>query len=240
MVCSRVSVPTVEIVGYVGRALATNNTGKLIPYMMQSLLLLIAPVLFAASLYMTLSRVIRAVEGERYSFIPPRWLTRIFVCSDIFGFIIQGSGAGLLANTKSSSSATTGNNIIIAGLVFQIITFALFISAAVVFHVRARGRVDSEKFRNIPWQSMLVMLYVTSKCIIARNVFRVVEYGMGQDGYFLNHEWSVYVFDGVLMLATMLCFAWRYPSSLRQRKSSDSGVELITGENEWRPTKIGV
>lgn len=67
----------VEIIGYIGRALAYNQTGELGPYIMQSVLLLLAPVLFAATLYMTLGRVITAVRGEQYSFIPPRWLTRV-------------------------------------------------------------------------------------------------------------------------------------------------------------------
>lgn len=41
----------VEAVGYVGRALAYNATGELIPYVLQSTLLLLGPILFAASLY---------------------------------------------------------------------------------------------------------------------------------------------------------------------------------------------
>lgn len=59
--------------------MAYSNTGKVMPYVIQSLLILLAPILFAASLYMTLSRVIRAVDGGSYSPIAPRWLTRIFV-----------------------------------------------------------------------------------------------------------------------------------------------------------------
>ncbi|KAH8683662.1 RTA1 like protein-domain-containing protein, partial [Ilyonectria robusta] len=84
-----------ETVGYVGRALAHDKTGKLIPHVLQSTLLLLAPILFAASLYMTLSRVIRAVGGQSCSMIAPRWLTTVFVFSDVFSFIVQASGAGL-------------------------------------------------------------------------------------------------------------------------------------------------
>lgn len=42
----------VETVGYIGRALAYSSTGELIPYVLQSTLLLLGPILFAASLYM--------------------------------------------------------------------------------------------------------------------------------------------------------------------------------------------
>lgn len=56
----------VETVGHVGRFLAYDKTGELIPYMLQSIFLLLVPILFAASLYMTLGRVIRALDGEQY------------------------------------------------------------------------------------------------------------------------------------------------------------------------------
>jgi hypothetical protein len=65
---------------------------KLGPFIIQSLLLLVAPALFAASIYIILGRVILLVDGERYSLIRQRWLTTIFVCGDVFSFLIQGGG----------------------------------------------------------------------------------------------------------------------------------------------------
>lgn len=41
------------------------------PYVLQSALLLLAPILFAASRYMTLARVIRATKGASFSIIAP-------------------------------------------------------------------------------------------------------------------------------------------------------------------------
>lgn len=58
----------------------------------QSLLLLVAPALFAASIYMELGRIVLATEGDHALFVPRKWLTKIFVCSDIFTFLMQGSG----------------------------------------------------------------------------------------------------------------------------------------------------
>ena len=79
----------VELVGYLARAWAQKNTDKLIPYAIQVVLILIAPALMAASIYMTLSRLMRGIEAERLSFIPIRWLTKIFILGDVLSFLIQ-------------------------------------------------------------------------------------------------------------------------------------------------------
>ena len=33
---------------------------------------------------------------------------------------------------------------------------------------------------------------------MARSIFRVIEYAMGQKGYLLSHEWTMYTFDSLL------------------------------------------
>lgn len=61
---------------------------------------------------------------------------------------------------------------------------------------------------------------------MTRNLFRVVEYAIGHDGYLLGVEWGVYVFDAALMTVTMGWFLWRYPSQLKLAlKARESGVE---------------
>lgn len=62
------------------------------PYILQSLLLLLAPAFFAASIYMELGRIITLVDGEHLSMIRKQRLTKIFVCGDVFSFLVQGAG----------------------------------------------------------------------------------------------------------------------------------------------------
>lgn len=59
---------------------------------MQSTLLLIAPALFAASIYMELGRIIVMVKGEQFSLIRIGWMTKIFVAGDVLSFLMQASG----------------------------------------------------------------------------------------------------------------------------------------------------
>jgi hypothetical protein len=70
------------------------------PYVMQSSLLLIAPALFAASIYMTLGRIIVLVNGEKYSIIRVNWLTKIFVAGDVLSFLMQSSGKSIYDTSR--------------------------------------------------------------------------------------------------------------------------------------------
>lgn len=62
------------------------------PYIMQNVLILIAPALMAASIYMILGRIILLTEGEHHALIRRRWLTKIFVFGDVASLLLQSSG----------------------------------------------------------------------------------------------------------------------------------------------------
>ncbi len=62
------------------------------PYILQTLTILLAPILFSASIYMVLKRVIIMTGAEKYSLIRATWLTRVFVGGDILSFLIQAAG----------------------------------------------------------------------------------------------------------------------------------------------------
>ncbi|XEV05659.1 hypothetical protein FSHL1_010946 [Fusarium sambucinum] len=84
-----------EVIGYIGRVLNTNEEPgcwTMGPYIMQSVLILIAPALFAASIYMILGRIILLTDGEHHSLIPRKWLTKLFVFGDVASFMLQSSG----------------------------------------------------------------------------------------------------------------------------------------------------
>jgi hypothetical protein len=84
----------VEVIGYAGRAKSGGESPNwtLGPYIIQAILLLVAPALFAATIYMELGRIVIMVEGESRTTIPHRWLTKIFVIGDVLSFLFQGGG----------------------------------------------------------------------------------------------------------------------------------------------------
>jgi hypothetical protein len=72
------------------------------------------------------------------------------------------------------------------------------------------------------------VLYTVSALIMVRSIFRVVEYLMGADGYLLTHEWTLYLFDSLLMIIVTIVFYLRYPSELRGVKE-DTEVQMLSG-----------
>jgi len=199
------------------------------PYIIQNILILVAPALFAASVYMVLGRLIRSLDAESHSVVPVRWLTKIFVCGDFLSFFVQASGGGIMS---TGNSMKTGEKIILGGLFIQIVIFGIFAITAAIFHARL-NRVPTEASLGTQstWRSTMMMLYVVSALIIVRSIFRVVEYIMGHDGYPLRNEWTLYVFDALLMFGVVVAFAWRFPGGVvpgkrKGRHTGEPSVEL--------------
>lgn len=198
------------------------------PYAIQNSFILLSPVLFAASIYMTLSRVIRSVGGEKHSLFRPLWMTRIFVTGDILAMSIQSGAAGIMV---ISDLAKVGQGIVIGGLGFHIVVFGAFFTTAVLFHNRMRRDPVVERIpAELKWEQLLYMLYASSALIMVRSIFRMIEFIMGHDGYLLSTEWPLYVFDSALMFVVMVIFWYWFPSVVQQ-PNADHDWQRTTGES---------
>jgi hypothetical protein len=91
----------VEFIGYAARCKSGTESPNwtLGPYVTQAMLLLVAPALFAATIYMQLGRIILLLHGESRALIKKKWLTKIFVAGDVLSFILQGGGEYLSSKT---------------------------------------------------------------------------------------------------------------------------------------------
>lgn len=170
---------------------------------------------------MILGRTIRAVQGQALSPIRPTWLTKIFVGGDVLCFLIQSAGGASLAGSQGDKKkADLGKFTILAGLFLQIVLFAVFIFVSYIFYKRLRRQPTPMSQRpEIRWLTMLYVLFGVSVLITVRNIFRVIEYAGGEDGYLLVHEWPMYAFDATLMLAVVAILLWWFPSLIRPRNS---------------------
>lgn len=206
-----------ETVGYVGRALsAAENPGPYdkIPYIVQSLLLLVAPPFFAASIYMELGRVVMVVEGEAKLFIRRSWLTKTFVLGDVATFLIQATGSSMMAS-DDPDKVNVAHYIVIGGLFLQILFFGLFVATATVFHLRmAKAPTKLAAIR--PWVKHMVSLYIVSMFILVRSVVRAIEFIQGYDGYIMTHEAFLYGFDAVLMFCAVVTMNAVHPREVAQ------------------------
>ncbi|KAF2177067.1 RTA1-domain-containing protein [Zopfia rhizophila CBS 207.26] len=219
-----------ETIGYMGRIISAKDKLSLGPYVMQTLLLLLGPALFAASIYMILGRIILLTDGERFSLIRRTWLTKIFVSGDVLSFFMQGAGGGIMSSGDGDENVTkVGERVIIGGLFVQLFFFGFFAVAAGIFQYRGRAHLNKIA-KDVAWKKHLYVLYIVSILILIRSVFRVVEYLQGNDGYLLRHEAFLYIFDAVLMLAVMAIMNVVYPGDiaimLKERSDTGSVLEL--------------
>lgn len=169
---------------------------------------------------MTLGRIIRATHAETHSPVRVNWLTKLFVLGDVISFCTQGAGGGQQAS-GDPDKVKQGENIILGGLFLQIVIFALFILVSIIFHKRLRKQpTQASVVEGLNWQKMMIVLYVVSALILVRNIFRVVEYIGGRDGPLLRVEWPTYVFDALLMAATMVVWGVWYPTPIRPKTMS--------------------
>ncbi|UPK90651.1 hypothetical protein LCI18_001586 [Fusarium solani-melongenae] len=208
-----------QIIGYIGRAVSSTESPDwtVKPYVVQTLLLLISPALFAASIYMILGRIIVVTDGESCSPIRRVWLTKLFVFGDVLSFVLQGAGGAMMAS-GTLDDLHNGERIVIIGFIVQLVFFSLFAVTAGLFHVRFSGALSTKALASaIPWQRYLLVLYIAAGLIMIRSLFRLIEYAQGNAGYLISHEAYLYIFDSVLMFLTMALFAWEHPSQLNAK-----------------------
>ncbi|TGO43420.1 hypothetical protein BHYA_0001g00490 [Botrytis hyacinthi] len=203
-----------ESVGYISRVVSVYDTTNRNAYIVQFVLIFLAPALMAASCYMAMGRVILHVTPSSFRnvknlWVPPRWMTPIFVTCDIVAFLIQVFGA-TSATSKDSKVVQRGYNVMKVGLVIQLVCFGFFLVVSLRFHFISKKFESSWPDRQ--WKKLLMAINIASGLIFARSIYRMVEFTTGFDGYLSIHEWNFYVFEAALMLPVLVLFNVYHPA----------------------------
>jgi uncharacterized membrane protein len=77
------------------------------------------------------------------------------------------------------------------------------------------------------WKKMLWILYSVSALVLFRCTFRLIEYAMGNSGYLIAHEWTLYVFDAVPMFLVLVLMLVLQPT-----KYVSEGTEKAEDTND--------
>ncbi|KAM7192350.1 sphingoid long-chain base transporter RSB1 [Rhypophila sp. PSN 637] len=214
-----VSGVILEILGYAGRLMSWKNPWDENGFLMQICCLTIAPAFLAAGIYLCLRRIVY-VFGPENSRIRPEMYTRVFIPCDVISLILQAVG-GAMASVASHNGdpIETGDNIMIAGLVFQVVILLFFMAVSIDFAVRVYTRnkrlgssmaLDqsdlARKTRN-SWlfKGLLGALALATICIFWRSVFRVAELSGGWQGELMGRQDLFIGFEGVMIVVA--CFA---------------------------------
>ncbi|KAF5018553.1 hypothetical protein F66182_9466 [Fusarium sp. NRRL 66182] len=214
----------VEAVGYASRAISARQTPNwsTTPCAVQTFTLLLGPVLMTATIYMTLNKLIIALDADIHSLVPVKVIPKTFIFGDLVSLAAQFTGAGILVTATSTDHQRTGQLVIIGGLAFHIYFFGFFIS---VLHVLRSRIVDNPTRQSVslsmPWKRMIWILYLACGLIMARSVYRVIEYATGPEGVVQATEIYFYVFDASFICTTTILLNIFHPKHLAMISKDD-------------------
>jgi hypothetical protein len=142
-----------------------------------------------------------------------------FIPCDILSLLLQAAGGGLASSESTANkSPDTGDNIMVAGLAFQVLTLLIFMLLCADFALRTYHRykaLGESAFDQNPlfvtllegwrFRGFLCALALATICIFWRSVYRVAELAEGWSGNLIRHQWLFFGFEGVMVIVA--CFA---------------------------------
>jgi hypothetical protein len=163
-------------------------------------LLTIAPAFFSAAIYLTLKKAV-IVFGQRFSRLRPAWYAYIFVTCDIISIILQGAGGAISAIANDKTLLDQGVDIMIAGLVSQVVTLMVFFVLVVDFLWRCyRSHTELNPgsltlAKSYRFQLFSAGVAVAFLCIFVRCCYRVAELSRGWGNSIMRKEAEFIIMD---------------------------------------------
>lgn len=211
-----------EIVGYVFRILSSQQDPYSVPwFVVQYFFIVVAvgnfrfwefrllsppqPVLFSAAIY-TIVSIMISHYGHEYAPLHPKAVLGIFITCDVIATIIQVAGAALVGVAYSNQKdPVVCNNILLAGLAFQVFSFTLFLV------VLSWTLIKSRKSPATISKGFTIGLIVATLAVSLRTCFRLAETAEGLMENLSTHE----VFFGCLeflpIVVAVFIFAYWHP-----------------------------
>jgi hypothetical protein len=178
----------------------------------------LAPALLTAAIYLCLGRIVH-VYGAHLSYFKPRTYTLVFCTCDLISIVLQALGGAIASTSHTVSSSDEGRNIMLAGLIFQVISLFIFAGAAGWFALRvwrAQGSWDPRYIGLVSsrlFKSCIIGLVVASVTIVIRSVYRCVELSGGFNStLFISDEALFMVLEGVMIVIATSCLTFLHPA----------------------------
>lgn len=208
----------------------------------QIVCLIIAPAFIAAGIYLNLKHIVLEI-GTSFSRLRPKYYTWIFILCDIFSLVLQGAGGGIAATaTNGSNEQQTGNNLMLAGIVWQVFTLLVFGFFVTDYALRAYKRRATlapsaiKLMATTRWKVFICSLTLAFITVFMRCVFRIGEMAKGWGNPVMQDQTDFIVLDSVMITIAVLCLTIFHPGytfpEMRKHGSNSPVGEFSRAEKE--------
>jgi len=166
--------------------------------------LILSPSFFAAGIYLTLKHLVIYFGSEK-SRLRPQLYTWIFISCDIVSILAQAAGGGV-ASGETISLVNIGDDIMIAGIAFQVATMAvcLCLAADFAFQVfrqyghRRPSIAEVQEGDELPgsFRYYVACCSVAFVFIFIRCIYRIPEMSGGWGNPLMQNETEFMILDG--------------------------------------------
>ncbi|KAL4080107.1 RTA1 like protein-domain-containing protein [Scleroderma yunnanense] len=174
---------TLEILGWSSRLWLSKSPLALTPYEIQLVGTILGPTPLVAATFVILGKIINTL-GSQYSRLSSKLYTILFLSVDCVCLIIQGVGGAIAANAVSQGmDPGRGGNIMLGGIVTQMVCILFFVGCGVEFFVRVHSRTPVRilaapttlkrgglSLRDINMKTMIATLGFMTMCFLVRSI----------------------------------------------------------------------
>ncbi|KAM0282483.1 hypothetical protein ACHAQH_002997 [Verticillium albo-atrum] len=226
-----------EFIGYVARSAMVDNPWNFAAFIAQNLCLVLGPTLVAAAISVTFKHLV-LWYGPEHSLLRPNLYPYVFVGTDVISIIIQAAGGGLAsgASADSEGSFKLGNNLLLAGVSFQVVNMT-FCGGLILIYVWRRKRAlarcgagglydapnvppylqgspDEVRQHHKKLRMFICGLAAAYCAIIIRCIYRIPEMALGWGSTLMQNEATFMALDGLMLLIACCSLTVFHPALL--------------------------
>ena len=224
-------------------------------------MILLAPSFLAAACYTAFSRVVWfscPSQALRFKTLWcfPRYITPMFVIFDLFSFVIQLIGGGLISKSydhddssdrsieESEMKVVSGRVILVLGLILQLSCYGSFAIIAVRYFIISRKWRKDDLGDWAMWRKLCWMINIAAGIITLRAIYRTIEIPHDKETglqYLQRNEWCFWVFDALPILMTLAVFAIWHPGRYLPRTYTHLTLDkrrAVEEKEEIRPASV--
>ncbi|GAA5937494.1 hypothetical protein JCM3775_001245 [Rhodotorula graminis] len=200
-----------QVFGWVERYMASQNLR--VGYVIQLAVLTIAPTFFSAAIY-ALFGMTAAVQDAS---LLPRWTPRAyfktFTIVDFVTLLVQAAGGALAATVDGNTPFEIGCNIMLAGIILQLVTTVVFLVVFGLYFRRLALVHPDRHVLRLKSRTGLVFwgTLVMAALILVRGGFRTAELAEGLYSGLSRTQTAIILLDAVPMMTVILLLNVTHP-----------------------------